>query len=65
MYPRSSVAAVIIHDGNLLVVKKRDEKGVLYSFPPGGQEAGETLIQAVQREVLEEVGYEIQVGPLL
>jgi 8-oxo-dGTP diphosphatase len=65
MYPRSCVAAVIIHDENLLVVKKRDEKGSEYSFPTGGQEAGETLVQAVQREVLEEVGCEIVVGPLL
>jgi 8-oxo-dGTP diphosphatase len=65
MYPRSCVAAVIIRDENLLVVKKRDEKGVVYSFPTGGQEAGETLVQAVQREVLEEVGCEIVVGPLL
>ncbi|GHO89410.1 NUDIX domain-containing protein [Dictyobacter formicarum] len=65
MYPRSSVAAVIIQDENLLVVKKRDEKGILYSFPTGGQEGGETLVQALQREVLEEVGCDIVVGPLL
>jgi 8-oxo-dGTP diphosphatase len=48
-----------------LVVKKRDAKGSVYSFPTGGQETGETLVQAVQREVLEEVGCEIVVGPLL
>ncbi|QBD74779.1 NUDIX domain-containing protein [Ktedonosporobacter rubrisoli] len=65
MYPRSSVAAVIIHDEKLLVVKKRDVKGIVYSFPTGGQEPGETLTQAVQREVLEEVGCTVQVGPLL
>lgn len=65
MYPRSSVAAVIIHNENLLVVRKRDEKGIVYSFPTGGQEAGETLDQAVQREMLEEVGCEVEVGPLL
>ncbi|HEU5376767.1 MAG TPA: NUDIX domain-containing protein, partial [Ktedonobacteraceae bacterium] len=65
MYPRSCVAAVIICDGCLLVVKKRDAKGIVYSFPTGGQEAGETLVQAVQREALEEVGCEIVVGPLL
>jgi 8-oxo-dGTP diphosphatase len=65
MYPRSCVAAVIIQDEHLLVVKKRDEKGVEYSFPTGGQEAGETLIQAVQRELKEEVGCEVDVGPLL
>lgn len=53
------------NDENLLVVKKRDEKGIMYSFPTGGQEPGETLVQAVQREVLEEVGCEIVVGPLL
>ena len=62
---RCGVAAVIIHDEKLLVVKKRDVKGVVYSFPTGGQEPGETLVQAVKREVLEEVGCEIVVGPLL
>ncbi|WP_075164556.1 NUDIX domain-containing protein [Ktedonobacter racemifer] len=41
------------------------EQGILYSFPTGGQEAGETLDQAVQREVSEEVGCEAKVGPLL
>ena len=65
MYPRSCVAAVIIQNESLLVVKKRDEKGLFYSFPTGGQEAGETLAQAVEREVLEEVGCTVQVGPLL
>jgi 8-oxo-dGTP diphosphatase len=65
MYPRSCVAAVIIHDENLLVVKKRDAKGIIYSFPTGGQEAGETLAQAVEREALEEVGCTVQVGSLL
>ena len=65
MYPRSSVAAVIIDDENLFVVKKRDKKGIVSSFPTAGQELGETLVQALQREALEEVGCEIVVGPLL
>ena len=42
---RCGVAAVIIHDEKLLVVKKRDVKGVVYSFPTGGQEPGETLVR--------------------
>ena len=65
MHLRVGVKAIIIQNEKLLVVKKRDGKGVFYSFPGGGQEAGETLTQAVQREVLEETGLGVQVGPLL
>jgi 8-oxo-dGTP diphosphatase len=65
MHLRVGVKAIIIRHEKLLVVKKRDGKGVFYSFPGGGQEAGETLIQAVQREMVEETGLEVQVGNLL
>ncbi len=66
MQLRICVAAIVIQDKQLLVIRKRDDDGeAFYSFPCGGQEPGETLEQAVQREVLEEVGSEIQVDRLL
>jgi len=65
MHPRVGVKAIVIHDGRLVVVKKDDPGGPIYSFPGGGQEAGETLVEAVRREFREEVGHDIAVGPLL
>lgn len=66
MQLRICVAAIVIQSGQLLVIRKRlDDGKTFYSVPTGGQEPGETLIEAVQREVLEEVGAEILVGRLL
>lgn len=62
---RVGVKAIVIEHGKLLVIKKSDGKGAFYSFPGAGQEAGETLAQAVQREMVEETGLEVQVGNLL
>ena len=42
----------------------KNERG-LWEFPGGSVEFGETLAQALQREMLEEYGIQIQVGPLL
>lgn len=50
---RGSVKAVVIQRGYWLVVKKRDYRGMYYSFPGGGQTPGETLVQTVQREMIE------------
>ncbi len=65
MHPRVGVKAIIIQDGQLLTVKKHDDRGPLYNFPGGGHETGETLVQAVRREVREETGQEVHVGRLL
>jgi 8-oxo-dGTP pyrophosphatase MutT (NUDIX family) len=63
--PRSSVKAIIFHEHQLATIAKRDEEGEFYSFPGGGQKVGETLGQAVVREVREETGWHIAVGDLL
>ena len=55
----------MLGDGQLLCVRKRDDSGDICSFPGGGQEPGETLVEAVRREVREEVGREVEVGELL
>jgi 8-oxo-dGTP diphosphatase len=61
---RNSVKAIIIQSDRLLTIKYVDPDGEWFSFPGGGQEAGETLHQALQRECLEELGIKIEIGTL-
>ncbi|MDQ3702058.1 MAG: NUDIX domain-containing protein [Chloroflexota bacterium] len=63
--PRVGVKALVIRGGLLLCVRKRDDSGDLCTFPGGGQEPGETLVEAVRREFREEVGLEVEVEELL
>lgn len=62
---RNSSKAVIIQDQKVLLTKNKDDWGFFYLFPGGGQEASETLIEAVHRECLEEIGAEVIVKDLL
>jgi 8-oxo-dGTP diphosphatase len=62
---RNSVKAVIRHEGGLLAIQKSDGEGPYYILPGGGQEFGETFHETLRRECLEEVGAEIEIGPLL
>lgn len=60
------VQAVIINNNKILTIKKRDEDGdVSYILPGGKQEFGETIEQAVCREVFEEVGISVNVDEFL
>ncbi len=61
--PVPAVAAVIIEDGKLLLIRRGVEpsKGK-WSVPGGSVEWGESLMDAVKREVREETGLEIEVG---
>ncbi len=63
--PRVGVKALVISDGSVLCVRKRDADGDICSFPGGGQEPGETLVEAVRRELREETGLDVRVGELL
>jgi 8-oxo-dGTP diphosphatase len=65
MSVRVSVSALIVHDGALLLVRKDSDEEPRYTFPGGGQEHGETLLEALRREVWEETGGTIEVGDLL
>lgn len=52
--PNVTVAAVIESDGRYLLVEEASPRGALLNNPAGHLEPGESLIDAVVREVLEE-----------
>jgi 8-oxo-dGTP diphosphatase len=58
--PFLAVSAAIIRDGKVLAVRRARNPALhLYTLPGGAVEAGETLMQAVSREVREETSLEI------
>lgn len=59
--PYLAVSAAIVRDGKILVVRRaRAPAHGLFSLPGGVVEAGETLAEAVAREVREETGMAIE-----
>ena len=59
--PYLAVSAAIIRDGKVLVVRRARNPALhLYTLPGGVVEAGETLMQAVAREVREETALDIE-----
>jgi ADP-ribose pyrophosphatase YjhB (NUDIX family) len=59
--PYLAVSAAIIRDGKALVVRRARNPALhLYTLPGGAVEAGETLVQAVTREVREETALDIE-----
>lgn len=64
--PRVRVAALMLIDGKVVVVRHRFGQDTYHLLPGGGVEFGETLAGALQREVLEETGLVCEVGrPLI
>ena len=68
-YPESPIVGVggVIFDGASVLLAKRGQepaKGT-WSLPGGAVELGEKLIDALKREIREEIGIEIQVGGLI
>lgn len=61
---RLSIKAIIIRDRRLLVLKNLDEQGEWFMLPGGGQEFGETVLDTLRRECLEEIGAHVAVGRL-
>ena len=62
---RTAARALIIREGKLLAIKMRDNSGIFYILPGGGQRHGETLQDGLMRECLEEIGTHVEVGELL
>ena len=64
--PYVGVGAVIVDEGRVLIVKRRYEPlAGQWSLPGGAVELGETLEASIAREMLEETGLEIEVGPVI
>lgn len=66
MLPRHHVRvnALIVRNGHILLVKFDDRGLVHFNLPGGGVEPEETAHSAVIREVREETGADVAVGPL-
>lgn len=65
--PIVGVGAVIIDDGGRVVLIKRRYEPLAgqWSLPGGTLDVGETLEAGVAREMLEETGLEVEVGPVI
>lgn len=65
--PIVGVGAVIIDDNGKVVLIKRKFEPLAgqWSLPGGSLEVGETLEAGVAREMLEETGLEVEVGPVI
>ena len=55
--PNVTVAAVVQRDGKFLLVEEETDAGLAFNQPAGHLEEGESLIDAVVREALEETAY--------
>jgi mutator protein MutT len=64
--PYVGIGGVIVHDGRVVLVKRRFEPlAGQWSIPGGAVEAGETLEACVVREMNEETGFVVEVGPVV
>ena len=65
-HPVVGVGAVVWKEDKVLLIQRGKEprKGI-WSIPGGKQELGETVREAVMREVKEETGCDVTVGPLI
>ena len=64
--PYVGVGAVIVQDGRVLLVRRKHEPlAGQWSLPGGAVEVGETLEACLVREMREETGLDVSVGPVI
>jgi ADP-ribose pyrophosphatase YjhB (NUDIX family) len=60
------VGGIVLNEGKVLLVKRGKQPGYgKWSIPGGMVELGETLSEAIKREVLEECGIEIELADVV
>ena len=61
------VCGLLVRDGRLLIVQRKPggRHGGYWEFPGGKIEAGESAEQSLVRELTEELGVTVRVGPLV
>lgn len=62
---REGTTAIIIKDKKILLVNNIKHKDLRIEAPGGKKEEGESLIECVEREVMEELGLRIKAGELI
>jgi ADP-ribose pyrophosphatase YjhB (NUDIX family) len=61
--PRPAVSAAIFRGGEVLLVRRAKEPAAgLWSLPGGHIEPGETALEAIARELMEEAGLAARIG---
>ncbi|MGH9348972.1 MAG: NUDIX hydrolase [Vicinamibacterales bacterium] len=64
--PIVGVGAVIVHEGRVVLIRRRYEPlAGQWSLPGGTLELGETLEAGTAREMFEETGLEVAIGPVI
>lgn len=64
-YPEPTVGALIVNKEGKILLAKSHKWFDKYTLPGGHIEVGETMIEAVAREVKEEVGLDVEVAEFL
>jgi ADP-ribose pyrophosphatase YjhB (NUDIX family) len=65
-HPMVGVGGIVLNEGKVLLVKRGKQPGYgKWSIPGGMVELGETLSEAIKREVLEECGIEIELADVV
>ncbi|MDO8592041.1 MAG: NUDIX domain-containing protein [bacterium] len=62
---RKRAVAIVLHNNNLLVMWRKKGDREYYTLPGGGVEPGETVEEAVIREVKEETSLDIKISKQL
>ncbi len=63
--PNVTVAAIIERDGRYLMVEERPDRRIVYNQPAGHLERGESLLDAIRREVREETAWAFEAEGLV
>lgn len=63
--PHITVATVVARDDRFLIVEEHEQGRLVYNQPAGHVENGESLVQAAQRETLEETAWEVEITDLV